>query len=101
VSKIHRLSIYNISDVLARGRLVREIQKAPLNWRRWEVTEGQAMRPDIIAYQVYGSVVAVPIILAAAKVDNPDKPLPIGELIALPDASWLRLRILHYSKAGN
>jgi len=101
MSGVNRLSIYSILDVLARGRLISEIQKAPIGWQRWEVTEGQAYRPDVIAYQFYGTVSAIPIVLAAAKVDDPAKPLPIGEKIALPDAPWVRQRILYYSKAGN
>ena len=93
----HRLSIFNIEDPLVRGRLIREIRQPNSAWTRWELREDEAYRPDLVAYRYYGTSAAVPVVLAAAGVDNPlDTRLPIGSQIALPPADWLRKRIKHY-----
>lgn len=93
----HRLSIFNIDDPLVRGRLIREVRQSLPEWTRWEIREDEAYRPDLVSYRYYGTSAAVPVVLAAAGVDNPlTARLPIGSQIALPPADWLRKRIKHY-----
>ena len=98
---LSRLSPLNISDVLFRGELYREIRRAQAEdtdgWREYEVQPADRLMPELIAYKVYGLDTLKWVVCIAASLDDMRVPLTVGAILKLPPTSWIRERIRYYS----
>lgn len=99
MATISRLSPYNIEDDLLRAELYREIrdQQDLTEWSAYEVQPVEALRPELVAYNVYGTREMKWLILIAAKLDDMRDLLQAGEELRLPSPAWVRQRIKYYS----
>ncbi|MBF0121262.1 MAG: hypothetical protein HQK79_20705 [Desulfobacterales bacterium] len=98
MAEISRLSPYNIKEDLIRVELYREIRKGEDDWYLYEIQVDEVLRPELIAYRVYGTDLLKWVILISAGLDDMREPLKAGELIKLPPLAWIRQRIKFYSK---
>lgn len=92
---LSRLSPYNINDDLRRAELYREIRdgQSDLTWSAYTIQPGDILRPELIAYKVYGTAEMKWLILVAAGLDDMREMLTAGTEIRLPKAAWVRQRI--------
>lgn len=98
----NRLSPENITDVLLRGELYREIRKAqegtaPTGWRIYEVQPADISMPEKIAWKVYGLDTLKWVVMLAASLDDSREYLEAGTVLRLPPSAWIRERIKHYT----
>lgn len=94
---ISRLSPYNITDDLLRSDLYREIKKGDDNWPTHEIQPDEVLRPELIAYRVYGTDLLKWVILIATGLDDMRDQLEAGTRIKLPPTVWIRERIKYYA----
>ncbi len=98
-TEISRLSPYNITDPLIRNELYREIRKGQIEnngWLEYEIKPDERLRPELAGYRVYGSNDMKWVIMIAAGLDDMRGELEEGSMIKLPEAAWIRERILYY-----
>jgi len=97
---LSRLSAENISDILLRAELYREIRQGQDEdldgWKRYEVQIADALMPELIAYKVYGLDTLKWVVCIAANLDNTRESLTVGAVLKLPPTAWLRERIKAY-----
>lgn len=97
---IPRLSPENIKDDLRRAEFYREIRKgqSDLSWMQYTIQPADILRPELIAYKVYGNAELKWVVMLAAGLDDMRERLNAGTDVRLPTAAWFRQRIKHYSK---
>jgi hypothetical protein len=97
---ISRLSPYNIEDDLVRSRLYREIRDGQnaTEWPVYTVQPVDELRPEFIAYKVYGTREMKWLIMIAASLDDMRERIEAGTALRLPKAVWVRKRIKYYSE---
>lgn len=95
---LSRLSPYNIKDDLRRAELYREVRKgqSDLSWFKYTIQPADALRPELIAYKVYGNAEMKWLVLIAAGLDDMRSTLSAGTDVRLPTAAWVRQRIKYY-----
>ena len=93
MDRISRLSVSRITDPIAYGRFIRDVQAGNDGWRKFSITEDYRYRHDKLAVDVYGTEECIPVVMAAAGCSDLTDPLPVGTELALPDTAWLRRRI--------
>jgi hypothetical protein len=98
VLALSRLSPYNINEDLLRAQLYREIRdgQESSEWRLYEVQPSDTLRPELIAYKVYGTREMKWLILVAAGLDDMREELEAATVLRLPEPAWVRQRIKHY-----
>lgn len=97
MATLSRLSPYNITDDLLRADLYREIKKGDDTWPTYEIQPDEVLRPELVAYRVYGTDLLKWVILIAAGLDDMREQLEAGTLITLPPTVWIRERIKYYA----
>lgn len=97
-----KLSPENITDVLLRAELYREIRnaqswdEAPRGWTEYEVQPADTLMPELIAYKVYRLDTLKWVVLVAASQDDFRVRLEAGTTLMLPSSAWLQERIRDY-----
>lgn len=94
-----RLSPYNITDDLYRAKLYKEIREGQgaNEWPVYEVQPADSLRPELIAYKVYGTAEMKWLVMVAASLDDMRERIESGSSLRLPSATWVRQRIKYYS----
>ncbi len=100
-----RLSPENITDVLLRTELYREIRAAQNSdlqsgWFTYEIQAAESLMPELAAYRAYSLDTLKWVIMIAAGLDDPRERLEDGTVLTLPTTAWLRERIRHYAEMG-
>lgn len=97
---LSRLSPYNIKDNIRRAELYREIRSGQTNlkWYQYTIQPADILKPELIAYKVYGNAEMKWLVMIAAGLDDMRERLQAGSDIRLPTAAWVRQRIKHYVK---
>jgi hypothetical protein len=98
MAALSRLSPYNIDDDLRRVALYREIRDGQSNreWLAYEIQPADILRPELIAYKVYGNAELKWLVLIAAGLDDMRERLAAGTLLRLPSPAWIRQKIKQY-----
>lgn len=100
-AKLDRLSPYNITDVLVRAALYREIKAGDPSWSTYEVQPDEVLRPELTAYRFYGTDTLKWVILLVAGLDDYREPMESGMVLRLPTKVWIRSRIRYYAGDDN
>ncbi len=97
---LSRLSPYNITDDLLRTRLYREIREgqSSLDWPIYEVQPADTLRPELIAYKVYGTKEMKWLVLVAAGLNDMREEIEAATVLRLPESAWVRQRIKYYAE---
>jgi len=97
---ISRLSPYNITDDLYRANLYKEVREGQgeIEWPVYEVQPADSLRPELIAYKVYGTAEMKWLVMIAASLDDMRERIESGSSLRLPPAAWVRKRIKYYSE---
>ncbi|MDW2193016.1 hypothetical protein [Vibrio sp. 1641] len=95
MSKLSRLSAENIEDDILRAHffaIVMEYVNRSGNTDLFEYTIrlDEVYRADLVSYRAYATVELDWLVSLVCDVDDPTNPLPVGETIKLPPASWVR-----------
>lgn len=95
---ISRLSPYNITDDLRRAELYREIRDGQdnLDWPSYEIQPADTLRPELIAYKVYGTAELKWLVMIAASLDDMRELMEAGDTLRLPTTAWIRQRIKYH-----
>lgn len=98
MTELSRLSPDNIQDDLYRAMLYKEIRDGQNGdeWNIYEVEPIDVLRPELIAYKVYGLAEMKWLILVASGVDDMREAIEVDSL-RLPDLAWVRKRIKYYA----
>lgn len=104
-SVLSRLSDLQIEDDVLRAMLYTDVLELVRDESQTDVTTytllvDEEYRPDLVAHRVYGNPVMRWVISLVADVEDEAEPLPIGTLLRLPSAAWVRERIRHYMDGG-
>lgn len=101
---VSRLSDTQISDVIIRSYLYRDILKAiresKVDTTPYEIKQDEEYRADLVAHRVYGSIAARWLVLLLCSIEDEERPLPVGAVIRFPPAGYVRERIRHFENGG-
>lgn len=118
---LSRLSPYNISDVLTRAGLYKEVRAGNPSWPEYQILPDETLRPELVSLRHYGTDELKWVICIVTGLDDlreeissgtvtiqppPDQnfqPYDISVLpkIKLPPVVWIRERIRYYSEANS
>jgi len=96
-----RLSPYNVTDVLFRGELYRDIRKGAeaqtSGWTEYEIEPDEMLRPELAAYRIYGTEELKWVVMVVTGLDNLRDQLPAGDTFWFPPVTWVRQRIKYWT----
>ncbi len=91
---ISRLSDQNISDPILRAVFYRRIiayVESPLSKvSEYTIKPDETYRPDLVSYRQFNTKELSWLVALVSDVDDVADPLPVGEVIYLPSAAWIR-----------
>lgn len=104
-ASLSRLSELQIEDDVIRSMLYADVLALVASPSQTDVIQhdvllDEAYRPDLVAFRVYGNPVMRWVVSLVADVEDEAEPLPVGEVLRLPSAAWVRERIRHYVDGG-
>lgn len=97
ITKLDRLSPYNITDDLVRAELYREIKAGDPTWELYEVQPDEVLRPELTAYRFYNTDILKWVVLIVAGLDDLREAMESGVKLPLPPKTWIRERIRFYA----
>lgn len=102
---LSRLSALNIEDDVLRAYLFSDVlaqaaDESITDVTEYEICPDEQYRPDLVAFRVYGNADLRWVVSLVADVEDEADPLPVGSVLRLPYAAWLRERIRHYMDSG-
>jgi len=85
-----RTNFYNIQrndDIDEYDYLYNNLTKFKMNYSvsYYRVEQGDLMRPDLISYKIYGTIVYWWLIMMINGIQNPLKDMEVGTLLQIPD----------------
>ena len=102
-----RLSELNIEDAIIRASFYNRIQRYlsnPANNAeliKYTIKIDEKFRPDLISYRIYHDQNLDWLVALVCGIDDYRMPFPVGELIAVPSASWVRRNMREFmTEAG-
>lgn len=103
--RLSRLSDMQIEDDVIRSMLYADVLALVADPGQSDVIAHDVLmdekyRPDLVAYRVYGNPVMRWAVSLVADVEDEAEPLPVGVVLRLPTAAWVRERIRHYADGG-
>lgn len=106
MTELSRLSPLNIDDDILRSYLFAAVRAHVADESNSEVLEyelrpDEEYRRDLAAYRVYGNADLRWVFSVVADVEDEADPLPVGTVLRLPSASWLREEIRHFAEDGS
>ena len=105
MTELSRLSPLNIEDDILRSYLFAAVldyveDESNREILEYEIRQDEAYRRDLAAYRVYGSAELRWVFSVVADVEDEADPLPVGTVLRLPPAAWLRETIRHFAEEG-
>ena len=92
--ELSRLSDLNIEDPILRAhyyqRIIEHIESPSSDLKVHEIKINEEYRPDLVASRAFGSKELAWLVGLCCDVEDPMDPLPVGEKIYMPQASWVR-----------
>lgn len=105
MTDLSRLSPLNVADDILRSYLFAAVLAHVNDGSQdeileYEVRQDEAYRRDLAAGRVYGNADLRWVFSVVADVEDEAEPLPVGVVLRLPTASWLRETIRHFAEDG-
>lgn len=105
MTELSRLSELNVEDDILRAYLFSAVLAHVADGTNdelleYEIRQDEAFRRDLAAYRVYGNADLRWVFSVVADVEDEADPLPVGTVLLLPTAAWLRETIRHFADGG-
>lgn len=102
---LSRLSALNIEDDILRTYLLADVleyvrDETNLDVIEYEINPDEKYRPDLVAQRVYQNADMRWVVSLVADVEDEADPLPVGSILRLPPAAWVRERIRYHQDEG-
>ncbi len=105
MTDLSRLSPLNIDDDILRSYLFASLRayvadESNADVLEYEIRQDEEYRRDLSAYRVYGNADLRWVFSVVADVEDEADPMPVGTVLRLPTAAWLREEIRHFAEGG-
>lgn len=106
MTTLSRLSCLNIDDDILRSYLFADVieysqDETNTDAILYEIKPNDQYRPDLASFMAYGTVDLRWVISVVADVEDEADPLPVGTVLRLPPAAWVRERIRYHQEEGD